>query len=110
MKDAKRELTLLTDPSEVPEEMSEAEARDFWDAHEVTDTYLAQSGLDEKTAAELPPVRAQVASQSINLRLETSTLRRLKALAARRQMGYQTLLKTFLAERLYEEEKRDGLL
>jgi len=42
--------------------------------------------------------------------LETSTLRRLKALAARRQMGYQTLLKTFLAERLYEEEKRDGLL
>jgi hypothetical protein len=30
----------------------------------------------------------------------------LKALAASRNVGYQTLLKTFVQERLYEEEKR----
>lgn len=59
---------------------------------------------------EGPPKRTPTASQSINLRLEVNTLKRLKALAARKQMGYQTLLKTFLTERLYEEEKREGVL
>jgi hypothetical protein len=34
---------------------------------------------------------------------------RAKALAAVRNTGYQTLLKEFVIERLYEEEKRAGL-
>jgi hypothetical protein len=37
-------------------------------------------------------------------------LRRLKTLAERRDKGYQTLLKEFVVERLYEEEKREGLV
>jgi len=37
-------------------------------------------------------------------------LRRVKALAARRGKGYQTLLKEFVVERLYEEERREGLI
>jgi hypothetical protein len=39
----------------------------------------------------------------------TSTLARLKRLARKRHKGYQTLLKEFVIERLYEEEKREGL-
>ena len=35
---------------------------------------------------------------------------RIKVLAARRHKGYQTLLKEFVIERLYEEEKREGLV
>jgi hypothetical protein len=34
---------------------------------------------------------------------------RAKVLAAKRNTGYQTLLKEFVIERLYEEEKRAGL-
>jgi hypothetical protein len=37
-------------------------------------------------------------------------LRRLKALAALRNTGYQTLLKQFVVERLYEEERRAGII
>jgi predicted DNA binding CopG/RHH family protein len=45
----------------------------------------------------------------ISLRFEEDTLERLKRLAERKGIGYQTLLKTFVTERLYEEEKREGV-
>jgi predicted DNA binding CopG/RHH family protein len=97
----------LTDPKQVPEAMTEEEARAFWETHEVTEAYLSKAEVNEPEGL---PKRTPTASQSINLRLEVSTLKRLKALAARKQMGYQTLLKSFLTERLYEEEKREGVL
>jgi predicted DNA binding CopG/RHH family protein len=46
----------------------------------------------------------------IALRLDRFTLKRLKALAALRRMPYQTLLKQFVVERLYEEERRAGIV
>jgi len=46
----------------------------------------------------------------IAMRFDQFTLTRLKALAALRNTGYQTLLKEFVVERLYEEEKREGII
>jgi hypothetical protein len=46
----------------------------------------------------------------IAVRFDQFTLMRLKALAASRNTGYQTLLKEFVIERLYEEEKREGII
>jgi predicted DNA binding CopG/RHH family protein len=46
----------------------------------------------------------------IAIRFDQFTLQRLKALAAARNTGYQTLLKEFVIERLYEEEKREGII
>jgi len=46
----------------------------------------------------------------IAIRFDQFTLERLKALAALRNTGYQTLLKEFVVERLYEEEKRAGII
>ena len=46
----------------------------------------------------------------IAIRFDRFTLNRLKALAAARNTGYQTLLKEFVIERLYEEEKRAGII
>jgi hypothetical protein len=46
----------------------------------------------------------------IAIRFDRFTLQRLKALAALRNTGYQTLLKEFVVERLYEEEKRAGIV
>jgi predicted DNA binding CopG/RHH family protein len=46
----------------------------------------------------------------IALRLDRFTIQRLKAIAALRGTGYQTLLKQFVVERLYEEEKRVGII
>jgi hypothetical protein len=42
--------------------------------------------------------------------MDADLLRRLKTLAAKKRKGYQSLLKEFVVERLYEEEKREGLI
>lgn len=34
----------ITDPSQVPDGMTEDQARDFWDDHEITDSYLSKAG------------------------------------------------------------------
>lgn len=46
----------------------------------------------------------------VAIRFDQFTLKRLRALAALRNTGYQTLLKEFVIERLYEEEKRAGII
>ena len=99
--------TSLTDPKQVPENMSEAEARDFWQTHSVTDEYLAKSEVDE---SKLPPTRPRKASRHTSIRLDKDTVERLRVLSERKGKGYQTLIKEFIAERLYEEEKREGVL
>ncbi len=49
-------------------------------------------------------------TRPIPVRFDEDTVRRLKTLAGKRHKGYQTLLKEFVVERLYEEEKREGLV
>lgn len=49
-------------------------------------------------------------TKPVAVRFDEFTLERLRALAARRNTGYQTLLKEFVVERLYEEEKREGII
>ena len=57
-------------------------------------------------AGARPPGR----TTPIAVRFDQFTLKRLRALAALRNTGYQTLLKEFIVERLYEEEKREGII
>ncbi len=49
-------------------------------------------------------------TRPVAIRLHEFTIARLKALAAARNTGYQTLAKEFIAERLYEEERRIGIV
>ena len=46
----------------------------------------------------------------VAIRFDGFTLDRLKTLAALHNTGYQTLLKEFVYERLYEEERRAGII
>ena len=89
---------------EVPEGMTEAEEVEFWSTHALG------KGVEVHPVAEddpdFPPARTRAASTKISLRVEQDVLERLKALAKKKRMGYQTLLKSFVLERLYEEEKR----
>ena len=95
--------------SEVPDLETEKEAREFWDTHEVTDEYLDSAGpVAEK---DMPPVRPRSGRTTpIAVRFDEDVLERLKQLAEHKHKGYQTLLKEFVSERLYEEEKREGIL
>jgi hypothetical protein len=91
---------------QVPDFASEAEERAFWDSHDLGDDLVQQ--MEPVPDGILPAPRAR--TRPVSLRFDESTLRRLKALAKRRHKGYQTLLKEFVVERLYEEEKREGLV
>jgi uncharacterized protein (DUF4415 family) len=102
----KSSMTPLTNPADIPEFSSEEEARAFWDSHEITEEYLEQAG----EAIDLPPTRPRRRSHSTSVRLDEDLSRRLKVLAHKKGKGYQTLLKEFVLERLYEEEKREGII
>lgn len=67
----------------------------------------AQARLDAVRTRAAGPAKQPVAT---SLRLEADTVRRLRVLAAKKGTKYQTLLKTFVVERLYEEERREGLV
>jgi predicted DNA binding CopG/RHH family protein len=73
------------------------------------DEFFAQHARREK-ALRMREMTRTKRTTPIAIRLDQFTLTRLKALAAARNTGYQTLLKEFLVERLYEEEKREGII
>ncbi len=91
---------------EVPRFTSEQEEAAYWQAHALSDTLWAT--LPSTPEEDLPPTQPR--TRSVAIRFDDSTLQRMKALAHRRHKGYQTLLKEFVVERLYEEEKREGLI
>jgi hypothetical protein len=73
------------------------------------DEFFAVNERREK-ALRMQDVIRPSRTTPIAIRFDQFTLMRLKALAAARNTGYQTLLKEFVVERLYEEEKRTGII
>lgn len=97
----------ITDPKEIPSGMSDEEQLLYWSTHGITEEFL---GKTEEVPEDERPRSRGGRTAPISLRLEPHTLDRLRTLADKRGIGYQTLLKKFVDERLYEEEKREGLL
>ena len=81
----------------VPRFKSEAEERAFWEVHDTAD-YLNWSRARVGIFPNLKP-----STETISLRLPTHLLAELKALANKRDVPYQSLLKVFLAERVAQE-------
>jgi hypothetical protein len=73
------------------------------------DEFFKQQARREKILAMQDVVRPARTSP-VAVRFDQFTLKRLKALAALHNKGYQTLLKEYVVERLYEEEKRAGII
>jgi predicted DNA binding CopG/RHH family protein len=72
---------------------------------------LAAAHEQEERRRKIPKeLLAKGRTTPIAVRFDEFTLKRLRVLAARRNTGYQTLLKEFVVERLYEEEKREGII
>jgi uncharacterized protein (DUF4415 family) len=94
---------------DVPEFENEAEEAAFWDTHTWSEEIMREAAKEPRDP-DLPAPREPVRSSHISLHLEADTLLRLKNLARKKGKGYQTLLKEFVIERLYEEEKREGMI
>jgi predicted DNA binding CopG/RHH family protein len=83
----------------IPRFKSEDAEREFWATHDSTD-YIDWRRGKRVTLPNLKP-----SSQTISLRLPKPMLDRLKLLANKRDVPYQSLLKIFVAERLKAEFK-----
>lgn len=92
---------------EIPDFETEEEEAEFWATHSFGEEYLEKMGSVPEGVLP-PPTRAR--TKPISLRFDDDVLQRLKAVAETKHKGYQTLLKEFVTERLYEEEKREGML
>lgn len=81
----------------LPEFRSESQEREFWATHDST------GYLDWRKASKVVLPKLRPSSQVISLRLPKPMLERLKQLANKRDVPYQSLLKIFLAERIDAE-------
>ena len=81
----------------IPTFRSEAEERTFWETHD-TNPFV---DWGKARAAVFPNLKPS--TETISLRLPTALLAELKALANKRDVPYQSLLKVFLAERVDRE-------
>jgi len=78
----------------LPKFRNESEEARFWAAHDSTD-YVDYSKAKRAVFPRLKP-----STETISLRLPKSVLAHLRAMANKRDVPYQTLLKMFLAERV----------
>lgn len=76
-----------------PEFRDEAEERRFWETHDSSD-YVDRSKAE---GVRLPNLRPS--TKSISLRLPLALLERIKIAANKRDVPYQSLIKTWLAEK-----------
>ena len=81
----------------IPKLETEDEEREFWATHDSTD-HVDWNRAQPATFSRLKP-----STRTISLRLPEPLLDRLKMLANKRDVPYQSLLKIFLAERIEEE-------
>jgi predicted DNA binding CopG/RHH family protein len=81
----------------VPTFSSETEERSFWETHD-TSPFVDWGKARVAVFPNLKP-----STETISLRLPAALLAELKALANKRDVPYQSLLKVFLAERVDRE-------
>jgi predicted DNA binding CopG/RHH family protein len=84
-------------PRSIPKFRSEAEERRFWETHDSSD-YVDWSKAKRVRFPNLKP-----STTSISLRLPVTLLDRIKIAANKRDVPYQSLIKTWLAEKTTDE-------
>ncbi len=83
----------------LPQFKNEDEIREFWGSHDSTEYFEEMEELSE-------PIIMTQPRQSVTVRLEMEAIERLKELAARQGITYQTLIQMWVMDRLQEEERQ----
>jgi predicted DNA binding CopG/RHH family protein len=78
----------------IPEFSSEAEEREFWESRDSTDF------VDWSRAKHVRLPKLKPSTQAISLRIPVSLLERIRIEANRRDVPYQSLIKTWLSEKV----------
>jgi predicted DNA binding CopG/RHH family protein len=83
----------------IPNFKTDDEEREFWSTHDST-KYVDWSKAEKVVFPNLKP-----STESISLRLPQALLARIKSLANAKDIPYQSLMKTFLADKVKQELK-----
>jgi predicted DNA binding CopG/RHH family protein len=92
---------------EIPKFKSEEEEAEFWDTHSIAKIWNQL----EKAKVELShPLKAKInerrkAKKFISLRLEPEQIESLKTLSSKKGIGYLTLIRMWVSEKLSQERK-----
>ena len=91
---------------EIPEFKSEREEAEFWDTHNSLD-YLES---DEPVEIELDPglaakIRERAQTKRVTLRLRVSQIEAAKEIARKKDIPYQTLIRSWVAEAIRREQE-----
>ena len=81
----------------IPSFKSEDEEREFWTTHDSTE-YIDWSKAQKAVFPNL-----KLSTESISLRLPSFLLARIKQLANKKDVPYQSLMKIFLSEKVDQE-------
>ena len=90
----------MSSKKKIPKFRSEKEEREFWRTEDST-CYVDWSAASRRILPRLRPTL-----RSISIRLPDGFVSRLKVLANKRDVPYQSLMKMYLAEKLEEEERK----
>ena len=83
----------------IPNFKNEDEEREFWATHDSTE-YVDWSNAQKAVFPNLKP-----STESISLRLPSFLLARIKQLANKKDVPYQSLMRMFLSEKVDQEIK-----
>ena len=86
----------------IPKFKTEDEEREFWSTHDSTE-YIDYSKAKRILFPNLKPT-----TKTISIRLPESLIEKLKVLANKKDVPYQSLLKVLLAEKVDEELSTKG--
>src|SRR5262249_32931302 len=104
----RRELTPLTSYDQVPEGMTQAEFREFWDTHAITEEYLASA--PPVSEDDLPPIAPLREYGPITLDFET--FRKARWLARQHGVSLEDLIADLvdqsIAARSYRRKRPEG--
>ena len=81
----------------IPKFSNEAQEREFWATHDSAEL------IDWSRARRVKLPNLRPTTRTISIRLPETMIERLKVLANKRDVPYQSLLKMYVAERIEEE-------
>lgn len=94
----KKEKYMNSKRKPIPHFKTEDEEREFWATHDSTEYVDWNKAEKNPTLTRLKP-----STRTISIRLPESLIAELKALANKRDVPYQSLVKIFLSEKVKEE-------
>jgi hypothetical protein len=105
-------------PEKIPDFATEEEARDFWDTHDSSyywdqfetvadfrNDFLPDADRKPSTARRRPGSEPM---ELLSVRFPTSMIEGIKTVAERRHLPYQTMLRSWVGERLEQELETAG--